>query len=133
MAMASRPNFDQNNVSNEVEVGTGGQNIDFNNRALQHFFPVLNATIGEQGIQLSPLQVASLLATVAGDGTVHFPQIVREVRDSKGEVVKVIAPPTSVRAISPETALQVRMMLEGVTLKGTGKEAWVPQVGTFQD
>ncbi|MHB1125425.1 MAG: peptidoglycan D,D-transpeptidase FtsI family protein [Bacillota bacterium] len=90
-----------------------------------------NASVGQEGVRLSPLQVASLLETVAGGGRVHFPRVVSEVRDSQGGLIKDIKPPSPQRAISPETALQVRMMLAGVTLKGgTATEAWVPEVGT---
>ncbi len=75
-----------------------------------------------QEIGVTPLQMASAFAAVANDGVRVAPHLVREIRsDTDGVIYR--AKPERRQVIGPETAIELRSMLEGVTLRGTAKSA----------
>ncbi|MFA5889631.1 MAG: penicillin-binding protein 2 [Actinomycetota bacterium] len=78
-----------------------------------------------QGIAATPLQVASVYATLANDGVRVRPRLVRGVVESDGSVTPVPAA-RAVRVVQPYTAAQVRGMLVGVVEHGTGSRARIP-------
>ena len=75
-----------------------------------------------QEIGVTPVQMASAFGALANDGMRIAPHLVREIRNSSGAVV-YSAQPEQRRVVSPETAIALRGMLEGVTLNGTAKKA----------
>lgn len=78
-----------------------------------------------QGIAVSALQMADAYAVVANGGKLMRPQIIREIRDSSGKVVKPFNPVVVRQVVSPETARTVTEMLMGCVDEGTGKTARV--------
>jgi cell division protein FtsI (penicillin-binding protein 3) len=79
-----------------------------------------------QGLSVNALQAAGVFQTIANDGVRIPPRIVAATGDGKGGLVPA-AKPDPVRVVSPETAKQVRDMLEGVVGKeGTAPEAKIP-------
>ena len=54
------------------------------------------------------------------------PRMITHIDDQEGRIVKNFLPETVRQAISKETSLQVRSVLEGVVSHGTGKKAAVP-------
>src|SRR3989304_3951197 len=80
----------------------------------------LSIALGSSGVTL--LEMCTAYATFANGGLRPAPFFLREVRDSRGEVLERTTPEAE-QAISPETAyLMVRMMQE-VIQSGTGKAA----------
>jgi penicillin-binding protein 1A len=80
----------------------------------------LSIALGSSGVTL--LEMCTAYATFANGGLRPAPFFLREVRDSRGEVLERTAPGAE-QAISPETAyLMVRMMQE-VIRSGTGRSA----------
>lgn len=75
-----------------------------------------------QEVGVTPVQVAAAYATVANGGVRVAPHLVREVRDTQGNVVERVQP-ESHRVVSAETASELRGMLEMVTLAGTARAA----------
>ncbi len=70
------------------------------------------------------LQMHQAMAVIAADGVLLRPQVVREIRDEHGEVIYHFDRQEIGRAVSPETARKVALMLTGVTRKGgTAMEA----------
>jgi penicillin-binding protein 2 len=53
---------------------------------------VVNNSIGQGDVTVTPLQLAVAYAAIANGGKIYKPQIVREVRDADGEVVKISDP-----------------------------------------
>ncbi len=51
-----------------------------------------NAAIGQGDVGVTPLQMANIMATVANGGTLYMPQIIREVKDSNGGIVRPFVP-----------------------------------------
>ena len=75
-----------------------------------------------QEVGVTPVQMVAAFGALANDGLRIAPHLIREVRDSGGNVV-YRAQPEQRRVISAETAIALRGMLEGVTLNGTAKKA----------
>jgi len=81
-----------------------------------------------QEIGISPLQLASLISTIANDGVHIPPRIVAGTmapQDAPQNTPQTIAfqPAEGTRAISSLTAAEMRQMLQGVVLHGTGRKA----------
>ncbi|MBC7325602.1 MAG: stage V sporulation protein D, partial [Moorella sp. (in: Bacteria)] len=78
-----------------------------------------------QSIAVTPIQLLTAVGAVANGGTLLRPQIVREIRDSSGSVVRRFQPEPVRRVLTPEAARQVGSLLENVILKGTGRNAFI--------
>jgi cell division protein FtsI (penicillin-binding protein 3) len=77
-----------------------------------------------QEIGISPVQLISLISTIANDGMYTPPRIVAGNRDPNDPNAKVVFHPAPQRrVVSNLTAVQMKKMLEGVVLFGTGKKA----------
>ncbi|MDR1759811.1 MAG: transpeptidase family protein [Fibrobacter sp.] len=72
-------------------------------------------------IMANPLQMVMSFAAVANGGKLMQPTIIKEWRDSDGNVLKSKEPVEVRRVISEETAASVREMLRKVVVDGTGK------------
>ena len=86
------------------------------------------SAIGQDNVLANPLQMALVAATVANGGTMMQPQLVSEVRDPQGRVVKTFEPQEYGRPISPGTAQALTQMMVSVVDGGTGTAARVPGV-----
>jgi cell division protein FtsI (penicillin-binding protein 3) len=76
------------------------------------------------GIAVTPLQLASVFATLANDGVLMRPYVVQEIRNTAGEVVKANSPQHVWQAVQADTAKQTVQLLEGVVEEdGTGPRA----------
>ena len=75
-----------------------------------------------QEIGVTPVQMVAAFGVLANDGVRIAPHLIREVRNAEGAVV-YRAQPEQRRVINAETAIALRGMLEGVTLRGTAKQA----------
>jgi len=71
-----------------------------------------------QGISVSPLQLAMAFGVIANGGHLMRPYIVKSIVDQSGETIRNFYPFIIRDVISPETAKQVRGILEGVVRKG---------------
>src|SRR5580692_3424792 len=72
-----------------------------------------------QEVGVTSLQLALAGAAVANGGMLVKPKLVL-ARQKKGESQERFADEKAERAIAPETAIQMRQMMEGVVLHGTG-------------
>jgi cell division protein FtsI (penicillin-binding protein 3) len=77
-----------------------------------------------QEIGVSPVQLAAMVSMIANDGLYVAPRIVAGTTAPRS-TPQLIAfhPPMGRRVISPLTAAQMKHMMEGVVLRGTGKKA----------
>jgi penicillin-binding protein A len=91
------------------------------------------SAIGQRDVRVSPLQMASIIATVANGGRRMAPYVVDRVLSSDGKTVKRFEPESLGQAISPEVADQLKQML-GQVVKGpagTGSAAQIPGLDVF--
>ena len=78
-----------------------------------------------QGFQITPLQMISAVASIANDGILMKPNIVKQLIDDEGNVLKTYEPQVIRQPISRETSQTLRDILEGVVSEGTGGNAYV--------
>jgi cell division protein FtsI (penicillin-binding protein 3) len=79
-----------------------------------------------QGISASAIQITAAVSAVANDGILMKPYLVQAMTNRRGHVVRAFQPSRVGRAISPETAQVLHLMLERVVAKGgTGQKAAV--------
>ena len=78
-----------------------------------------------QGLAVTPLQMASVYATIANGGVWVQPQLVRGTIDAAGKLQPAPAPDTR-RVVSARTAATVTKMLAYAVDIGTGVEAQIP-------
>lgn len=79
-----------------------------------------------QGIAVTPLQLVSAVSAAVNGGYLMKPRLVKEIRDSQGEVVQSFEPEVVRQVISAETSRQVVLALERVVSNGTGRNAYIP-------
>ncbi len=72
--------------------------------------------------EVTPLQMASVYATLAADGVHRTPSLVQGIIDSSGTAVYQ-ANPMSTQAVSPQVARTTTQALEAVVQRGTGTAA----------
>jgi len=85
-----------------------------------------NACLGQEGVMISPVQIASLLSTVADDGWWATPSLVEYTIDRNGKK-QVILPGKRKQVISSATVGKLKQLLEKVVQEGTGKPAAIPE------
>jgi penicillin-binding protein 2 len=91
----------------------------------------LSVGIGQGYVLTTPLQLASMIATVANEGTVYQPHLVKRIVDSEGKVLKEFgAQVTGKTGIKPETYHLVKEGLFAVVNEphGTGAMARLSEV-----
>jgi cell division protein FtsI/penicillin-binding protein 2 len=80
-----------------------------------------------QGMSLTPLQLTRVVSTIANEGVMMKPMLVKEIRDESGKVVQAFQPIADRRVIAPETARQVGAMMQRVMSEGSARKlAFVP-------
>lgn len=84
--------------------------------------------IGQDKLQVVPLQMAEVAAAVANDGRLMAPHMTARIVDPDGRTVERIAPRVQSVVMKPSTAAAVRSMMEAVVNEGTGTQARIPGV-----
>jgi len=93
---------------------------------LESWGPLAKAYIAfGQGVSVTPLQLAAAAAAVADDGELLRPHVVAAVSRGEALVPKYHERPVVGRPISPATARELKVLLEGVVTDGTGRAAAV--------
>ncbi|TLY30620.1 MAG: penicillin-binding protein 2 [Nitrospirae bacterium] len=84
----------------------------------------ISASIGQGFVTVTPIQMASLTATVANNGVPVRPRLVRAVMDrATGRVMELPSMPLNRLNIKPETLAIIRNALADVVTEGTAKSA----------
>lgn len=84
---------------------------------------VARVAIGQERLQVTPLQMAEVAAAVANGGELMKPRLWDRVIDPDGRVVRRMEPERQSRAVSEETAAELTDMMLGVVNEGTGTAA----------
>ena len=88
--------------------------------------PVELATISfGQRFEVTPIQMITMVSTIANNGKYVQPRLVRQIKNSETGEVQDIQPVYGEQAISEETAKNVLSMMTSVVSEGTGKNAKV--------
>ena len=92
-----------------------------------------------QRFEVTPIQMITMVSTIAGGGIYTQPRIVKEIVDSNTGELTEIATIKKDRVISEETAKKMLSMMESVVAEGTGRNAQVKgyriggKTGTSED
>ena len=102
--------------------------------------PVELATISfGQRFEVTPIQMITMVSTIANGGKRMKPRLVKQIVDSQTGEITEIEPECTGTAISEKTASDVLSMMESVVSQGTGKNARVAgfrvggKTGTSED
>ncbi|HEV2058145.1 MAG TPA: penicillin-binding transpeptidase domain-containing protein [Solirubrobacteraceae bacterium] len=79
--------------------------------------------IGQERLRVTPLQMATVVATVANGGMRMQPRLTSRIVDADGRTVERIGPAKAQRVISQTTAAQLTQMMANVVREGTGTAA----------
>lgn len=81
-----------------------------------------NVSIGQGGVEVTPLQMASLTAAIANGGKLYRPYLLREIRD-QSDMVTYTSSPEVLREnmVSQENLREVRKGMRQTVLGGTAK------------
>lgn len=83
------------------------------------------SAIGQAEVLATPMEMALVASTVANDGVMMKPFIVKQVMDSKGNPIKNIESQSNGQLISKDTAAAMRDLMRSVVTSGTGGAAEV--------
>jgi penicillin-binding protein A len=83
---------------------------------------------GQERLQVTPLQMAMIAATIANGGVVMRPYVVERVVTPDGSTVVRTKPDALGRAVSAQHAGEVGQMMQAVVEGGTGTAAQIPDV-----
>ena len=92
-----------------------------------------------QRFEVTPIQMATMVSSIANGGKYVKPRIVKEIINSQNGEVTEIEPEYGEQVISSENASKVLSMMESVVAEGTGKNAQVQgysvggKTGTSED
>ena len=84
--------------------------------------------IGQERLQVTPLQMAMVAAAVANDGSLMAPRLGDEIVGSDGRVKERISSNEASQVMSPEAADALTEMMIRVVTEGTGTSAAIPGV-----
>jgi penicillin-binding protein 2 len=84
---------------------------------------IANLALGQQDVYTTPLQVASLIQTIANDGVRCVPQLVLGTSLQRGANIRPLPKNPFVRIMKAETAHIIKDMMAAVVDYGTGRAA----------
>jgi peptidoglycan glycosyltransferase len=84
--------------------------------------------IGQDKLEVTPLQMAEVASAVADHGTLMVPHMTSRIVNSEGLTVQRIGPRVQSVVMKSSTAAAVRGMMEAVVNEGTGTPAQIPGV-----
>jgi penicillin-binding protein 2 len=84
----------------------------------------ISASIGQGYVTVTPLQMASLIGTVANDGVMYRPRLVQGIMDrAASQIQQLPTTPKRKLAVKREALLLIQDALAGVVKEGTGTRA----------
>jgi peptidoglycan glycosyltransferase len=92
------------------------------------FVDVGRMGIGQDKLEVTPLQMAEVAAAVANGGRLMVPHLTNRIVDPDGRTVQRISPSVQSVVMKSSTAAAVRTMMEAVVNEGTGTSAQIPGV-----
>jgi len=84
--------------------------------------------IGQDKLQVTPLQMAEVVAAVANKGVLMTPHLATAIVEPDGRVAQRVSPKVQSVVMRPSTAASVTRMMEAVVNEGTGVSAQIPGV-----
>ena len=114
---------EQNIIGYDFDAAT---HIDFSSDIIGD---VANASIGEKGIRISPLQSAVMTAVCANGGYLLTPRLVKGVYDHNDTIIEEFPAAKKSQTLPPAIAEQLKAMMTKTVTSGTGTSA----AGSYTD
>lgn len=89
---------------------------------------IAQSGIGQSGVLATPMQMALVASTVANNGIMMQPMMVKEILSSKGKSIKKIEPKQLGQIMPEETARSMKELMKGVVAEGTGTNTALPNI-----
>jgi len=91
---------------------------------------IAQSGIGQSGVLASPIEMALVASAIANNGVMMEPNVVKEVINPEGKVVKSYEPKEAATVTTPENSALLKEYMKAVVSEGTGKAAglWGVQV-----
>lgn len=86
---------------------------------------IAQSAIGQGEVLVSPMQMALVASTIANDGVMMKPFVVKDVVDSKGKSIKKTESKTLEQVTTKENASVMKKLMKNVVEDGTGTKASV--------
>jgi len=96
--------------------------------ATSRFVDVGRMGIGQDKLSVTTMQMAQVAAAVANAGKLMKPHFTDRIVDREGRATETIKPEMQSQVMSPDSAAQVRTMMEAVVERGTGTAAKIDGV-----
>jgi peptidoglycan glycosyltransferase len=97
-------------------------------RPTSPFVDVGRLGIGQDKLEVVPLQMAEVAAAVANRGVLMVPHLTQRIVDAEGRTALTVTPHVQSVVMKPSTASAVTGMMEAVVNEGTGTSAQIPGV-----
>ena len=110
--------YPRNQMTPSGVFGTDGELLDADDPV-----DVGRVAIGQERLQVTPLQMAMVAAAVGNDGVLMKPRLTDRVVDKDGRVTERIEPDEEERVIDEDTAAELADMMADVVNEGTGTGA----------
>ena len=79
-----------------------------------------------QSISVTPIQLITAISSIANDGKLMKPTMVKAYTDNKGNIIEEVKPKVVRQVISEETSKEMMKIAESVVSEGGGKIAYLP-------
>ena len=83
---------------------------------------------GQERLQVTPLEMAMVAATVANHGVLMRPHAVQRVISPDGKTIVRVRPHKQARVMSPQVASELNAMMQAVVTGGTGPKGAIPGI-----
>lgn len=90
---------------------------------LTHPGDVANVSIGQGDVEVTPIQLARVMAMIANDGRDVYPRLVSGIIDKNGNTVQRFPVQIGARVLQPSVLQSLKPMLEDVVTAGTARGA----------
>ena len=86
---------------------------------------IAQSAIGQSAVLATPMEMALVASTVANDGIMMEPMLVKEILNSKGKSLKKIEPKRLEQVMTKENAMIMKDIMKAVVIEGTGGNAFI--------
>lgn len=89
---------------------------------------IAQSAIGQSAVLATPMEMALVASTIANDGIMMEPMMVKEILDSKGKSLRKLEPKRLEQVTTKENANIMKDLMRSVVAEGTGGNAAVPGI-----
>jgi len=89
---------------------------------------IAQSAIGQAGVLVTPMEMVLVASTVANDGIMMQPMLVKEILSSKGKSLEKLQPKQLGQVMTKENATTMKGLMRAVVTGGTGTSAALPGI-----